>query len=91
MLFITTFRFTISFLSLRCLKISTLIRNADFHSFISYYLDYLFEFGIRKTIEKRVDLVDYLVVRHKLETAKNRMEPDLASMTDEATVQHWCF
>ncbi len=38
------------------------IRNAEFRSFSSFYLDCLFEFDLGKTVRKCVDFVDYLVV-----------------------------
>ncbi len=56
------FQFTISFLGSCFLKIPTLIRNAQFHSFSPFYLDCLIEFGPWKTVEKCVDFIDYLVV-----------------------------
>ncbi len=47
----------------RCfLKIPTIIRYTGFHSFSPCYLDCLFKFGLRKTVEKCVNFVDYLVV-----------------------------
>ncbi len=61
-LFIAIFRSTISFLDLFILKIPTLICNAEFHSFSPLYLDCFFKFSLRKTVEKCVDFVDYLVV-----------------------------
>ncbi len=50
----------------------TLIRNADFHPFSSFYLGCLFEFKLRKTIENYVDFVDYLVVWCKSTTNNHR-------------------
>ncbi len=61
-LFITVFLFTISFPGSFFLKISTLIRNVEFHFFSPFYLDCLFKFGLRKTVEKCVKFVDYLVL-----------------------------
>ncbi len=73
-LFIAIFQFTISFLDLCFLKIPTLIRNAELHSFSPFYLNCLFEFSLRKTVEKCVDFVDYLVIWHEVTTTEMFLE-----------------
>ncbi len=59
-LFVTTFRFTISFLVSHFRKIPSLIRYAD--SFSPFYLVSFFEFGLRKAVEKCVYFIGYLVI-----------------------------
>ncbi len=73
-LFVTISNFKISFSSYRFLKIPTFIYNAQFHSFSPFYLDCLFKFGRRKTVEKFVDFVDYLIVWCKLTTSEMLFE-----------------
>ncbi len=73
-LFIAIFRFTISFLGLHFLKTPTLIRNAKFHSFDSFYLDCLFKFGLREIVEKCVDFVNYRITWQESMTTKMLLE-----------------
>ncbi len=56
-LFSVIFRLTISFLGSHSLKIPNLSRDAEFHSFSPFYLDCLFKFILKKTVEKFVNFV----------------------------------
>ncbi len=99
--FVAIFRFTISFLDFRFLKIPTLICNAEFRSFSPFYLECLFKFGTNKTVGKCEDFIDYLVVWCKSTTTEMLLEgqkqPKITPCDiwqvwrKKVAVQHCCF